>query len=174
VRLRLLLVYLLAIILASGCGGEGGAGPGTETVARVVDGDTIDLADGERVRLVQIDTPEVYGEPECFGAEASAEAQRLLPPGTTVRLEAEPATDDVDDSGRLLRYVIRGRDDLNVNVRLVERGAAAPYFFEGRRGRYADELERLARAAREDGRDLWGRCPGTPYEPDRGVATGPA
>jgi micrococcal nuclease len=158
----------------AGCGSDTTVGSDIETVARVVDGDTIDLVGGERVRLVQIDTPEVYGEPECFGAEASAEARRLLAPGTAVRLEVEPATDAVDDSGRLLRYVLRERDGLNVNLRLVEDGSAAPYFYEARRGRYADELERLARAAREDGRGLWGSCPGTPYEPNRGVDTGPA
>jgi len=45
-----------------------------------------------------------------------------------VQLLPEPATDRVDQYGRLLRYVIRARDRLNVNVRLVTVGAAAPYF----------------------------------------------
>jgi endonuclease YncB( thermonuclease family) len=65
------------------------------------------------VRLVQIDTPEVYFGTECDGQEASALAERLIPPGTRVRLEREPATDSVDDYGRLLRYVIR-RDGVNL------------------------------------------------------------
>jgi endonuclease YncB( thermonuclease family) len=37
-------------------------------------------------------------------------------------------TDRVDQYGRLLRYVVRVRDGVNVNIRLVAVGAAAPYF----------------------------------------------
>lgn len=60
----------------------------------------------------------------------------------------EPATDQVDQYGRLLRYVIRARDGLNVNVRLVAVGAAAPYFYDSRPGRFAVLLDALARRAR--------------------------
>jgi micrococcal nuclease len=143
-------------------------------IDHVADGDTIDLTNGQKVRLVQIDTPEVYFAPECYGRQASAITKRLLPPGTLVRLTPEPATDRVDQYGRLLRYVIRARDGLNINVRLVAIGAAAPYFYAGRRGRYAGLLERLALRARAERLGLWGRCPGTPYHPTVGVNTGPA
>jgi hypothetical protein len=54
-----------------------------------------------------------------------------------VLLSVEPVTDGVDQYGRLLRYVVRAKDHLNVNIRLVAVGAAAPYFYRGRRGRYA-------------------------------------
>jgi micrococcal nuclease len=141
-------------------------------VGHVADGDTIDLANGARVRLVQIDTPEVYFTPECYGRQASAVTKRLLSPGVAVRLVPEPATDRVDQYGRLLRYVIRVRDGLNVNIRLVAAGAAAPYFYAHRRGRYAGRLEALARRARARKFGLWGRCPGTPYDPYHSVATG--
>ena len=143
-------------------------------IDHVADGDTVDLTNGAKIRLVQIDTPEVYFSPECYGKQASAITKRLLPPGTRVRLAVEPATDRVDEYGRLLRYVIRARDGLNVNVYLVRVGAAAPYFYDGRRGRYAALLDRLTRRARARHLGLWGACPGTPYAPDRGVATGPA
>ena len=126
------------------------------------------------MRLVQIDTPEVYFRPECYGRQASAATKRLLPPGTRVRLAPEPATDRVDQYGRLLRYVIRVRRPLNVNVQLVRIGAATPYFYRGRRGRYWRLLERLARRARARRLGLWGACPGTPYRPDEGVQTGPS
>src|SRR5262249_53284055 len=66
-------------------------------IARVVDGDTVDLTNGAKVRLVQIDTPEVYFGVECYGRRASATTKRLLPPGTAVRLAPEPATDRVDE-----------------------------------------------------------------------------
>ena len=78
-------------------------------IARVVDGDTVNLTSGARVRLVQIDTPEVYYSAECYGEQASAVTKRLLPPGTLVRLYREPKTDAVDQYGRLLRYVFRVR-----------------------------------------------------------------
>jgi micrococcal nuclease len=143
-------------------------------IAYVVDGDTVELASGVRVRLVQIDTPEVYESPECYGEQASAITRRLLPPGTLVRLSVEPRTDAVDAYGRLLRYVVRVRDGLNVNVQLVRVGAAAPYFYRYRRGRFASALVRLALAARARHLGLWGGCPGTPWDPDHGVSTGPA
>ena len=108
------------------------ASPGAQVTAgiaridHVSDGDTVTLTNGYRVRFVQIDTPEVYFAPECYGRQASALTKRLLPPGTIVRLSAEPATDRVDRYGRLLRYVIRARDGLDVNLYLVRVGAAAP------------------------------------------------
>lgn len=61
----------------------------------------------------------------------SATTKRLLPPGIRVWLLSEPATDRIDDFGRLLRYVVRAQDGVNVNVRLVALGAAAPYFYPG-------------------------------------------
>jgi endonuclease YncB( thermonuclease family) len=87
-------------------------------VDHVADGDTLTLTNGRRVRLVQIDTPEVY-HAECYGRQASRIAKRMLPPGTLVRLSPEPATDRVDRYRRLLRYVVRARDGVDVNVRLV-------------------------------------------------------
>jgi endonuclease YncB( thermonuclease family) len=80
-----------------------------------------------------------------------------------VRLTSAPATDLIDNYGRLLRYVVRARDRLNINLYLVKVGAAAPYFYDGRRGRYAELLIRLALRARRLHLGLWGRCPGTPY-----------
>jgi micrococcal nuclease len=139
----------------------------------VVDGDTVQLTNGHRVRLVQIDTPEVYNSPECYGKQASKITKRLLRPGTAVRLYREPQTDAVDQYGRLLRYVFRARDGLDVNVQLVRVGAAAPYFYDYRRGKYARQLIRLGLRARARHLGLWGRCPGTPWDPNHGVSTGP-
>jgi endonuclease YncB( thermonuclease family) len=145
--------------------------PGWEAVDHVADGDTIVLHGGVTVRLVQIDTPEVYFRPECFGEEASAETKRLLHRGSLVRLVQDPATTSTDVYGRLLRYVIR-QDGTNINIKLVADGAAAPYFFEGARGEYADELMQDAESARAQSKGLWGACPGTALAPDAGVATG--
>ena len=165
-------VVAVLIALASVGGGSAALASSVYRIAHVADGDTVDLTNGQRVRLVQIDTPEVYFEPECFGPQASAITKRLLPPGTLVRLVPEPATDLVDQYGRLLRYVIRAGDGLNVNVRLVAVGAAAPYFYHHRRGRFAATLEALARRARVERLGLWRACPRTPYDPYVSVSTG--
>ena len=50
------------------------------TVASITDGDTLRLTSGARVRLVQIDTPELGGE--CYSRAAARELARLVPPGT--------------------------------------------------------------------------------------------
>ncbi len=144
---------------------------GWQAVDHVADGDTIVLRGGATVRLVQIDTPEVYFHAECFGEQASAETKRLLHRGSIVRLVQDPATTSTDVYGRLLRYVIM-RDGVNLNVKLVADGAAAPYFFDGARGTYATLLTQDADRARVAGEGLWGACPGTVLDPDHGVATG--
>lgn len=166
---RIVLTALVsALVLVASAASQPGA---TYLVASVTDGDTIVLGNGQRVRLVQIDTPEIFFGVECYAREASAAADRLLPVGTLVRLSVEPATDRVDDYGRLLRYVVRVRDATNVNLRLVAIGAAAPWFYEGRRGTYAARLEALAKRARAQKRGLWGACPRTVYDPYRALET---
>ena len=172
--LRLLPVAAIVALLALAPTVRATTTPGGEVsrIARAVDGDTVNLTSGARVRLVQIDTPEVYYSAECYGEQAAAVTKRLLPPGTLVRLYREPKTDAVDKYGRLLRYVFRVRDGLNVNVQLVRVGAAAPYFYDYRRGLYASLFARLALRARALHLGLWGRCPGTPFDPNHGVSTG--
>jgi micrococcal nuclease len=151
---------LLLLVALAAAGSAGATTQATYRIDHVTDGDTVVLANGQRVRLVQIDTPEVYFGTECYGPQASSTTKRLLPVGTRVRRTTEPATDCVDQYGRLLRYVLRARDDLNVNLRgLVAVGAAAPYFYEGRRGEYARRLEALAKRARALRLGLWGVPP---------------
>jgi micrococcal nuclease len=128
----------------------------------VIDGDTVVLANGEHVRLVQIDAPEVQRR-ECYGAAARAVLRRLAPPGTTVQVEADPRLDQVDRYGRLLRYLFRG--PLNLNLQLVRQGAATVWFYDHDRGGYARQLFSAALAARAAHRGLWGACPGTPFDP---------
>ena len=166
------LALVVVAVLVHRARSPGPAPPaGWEAIDHVADGDTVVLRGGVTVRLVQIDTPEVYFTPECFGEQASAETKRLLPRGTLVRLVRDPATDSKDMYGRLLRYVVRS-DGLDVNLHLVADGFAAPYFFDGVRGMYGDELLRDAEAARASGTGLWGACPGTQLAPEHGVATG--
>jgi len=115
-----------------------------------------------------VDAPELGRE--CHGDASAADLAGLTPSGTELRLERDPQLDDVDRHGRLLRYVYA--DETNVNLELVRRGAAAPYFYRGERGRQAARLLDAARDARAGRRGLWGACPGTRLLPARQVATG--
>jgi endonuclease YncB( thermonuclease family) len=141
----------------------------TGVVARVNDGDTLTLRGGRKVRLLQIDTPEL-GAGECYSEAAWMALRRLAPIGTSVVLESDPALDRTDRYGRLLRYV--KREGVNVNIELVRLGAAAPYFQRGNRGRYAAGLMRAVRNARATKQGLWKACPATVLEPNRAVSTG--
>jgi micrococcal nuclease len=151
--MRLLLIALLVAALAVPVAL---ARPGESArVARIVDGDTIALTSGARVRLLQIDTPEL-GSGECYSRAAARELARLVPVGTAAGLEADAPLDRVDRYGRLLRYVrVGGR---NVNLELVRRGAATVYLYRGERGRYAGALLAAAQDARAARRGLWGAC----------------
>ena len=137
-------------------------------VERVNDGDTLTLANGAKVRLVQVDAPEL--ETDCYGRPALAALIALVPRGTRVRLLRDPRLDDRDRYGRLLRYVFVG--DENVNVALVRSGAASPYFFRNERGRYADELIDAVDEARDARRGYWGACPRAELNTGLGSITG--
>ena len=138
-------------------------------VARVIDGDTIELVGGQRVRLVQIDTPEKHVE--CYGDQASTLTRRLLPSGTHVRIEQDPRLDQIDQYGRKLAYVWTGDED--VNLTLVRDGAAGVWFFDGRRGRYAKELLGAVEEAQAKRRGLWRACPLARFDPNESMSSGP-
>ena len=97
------------------------------------DGDSLRTTAGKKVRLLQIDAPELHGD--CFGKAALSALRQLTPKGTPVTLVRDPGLDQTDRYGRLLRYVIV--HGTNVNVALVRGGTASPYFFRNERGRYA-------------------------------------
>ena len=90
--------------------------PRTYLVTRVVDGDTIELGNGETVRLVGIDAPEVG---EC-GYERAADNLARLALGKAVRLGR--SEEDRDRYARLLRYVDVGAQD--AGLRLIRNGLA--------------------------------------------------
>jgi micrococcal nuclease len=113
-------------------------------VQRVVDGDTVHLAGLGSVRLIGVDTPEVYGQVECFGPQASAFAKSVLRRGTTVRYRA--GTEAHDRYGRLLAYVWL-TDGRLFNRMLVERGYATTLTIPPN-----DQLARSLAAAQADAR----------------------
>lgn len=122
-------------------------------VKRAVDGDTILLENGEKVRYIGVNTPESVDprQPvECFGKEASA-FNRDLVEGKRVRLERD--TSDRDKYGRLLRFVYL-EDGTLVNEILVREGYAfvATYPPDIAKQEIFRSAEKLAR---DEKRGLW-------------------
>lgn len=167
--LVVVLVLLAVIIAGMAFGGylarPGGAGPGlpegavpegatVATVEYVHDGDTLFLTDGTKVRLLGIDTPEVGEHRECYGDEARELLRDLLPEGTRVQVLAD--VQPLDQYGRSLLFIYTD-DGVNVNLELIERGAAeavvlAPNVL------FADELEAAEDRAQAAGLGMWGAC----------------
>ena len=137
-------------------------------VSKVVDGDTITMSNGEKVRLIQIDTPELASK-ECYGSQAKVELTKLLSQASEVSLTSDPNLDEVDKYGRLLRYVFIG--NTNLNLKLIEIGAAAPYFYRGEKGIYAAQFLKAAQTAQKRKLGMWGMCPGTRLSPNNAVQT---
>ena len=131
-------------------------------VTKVVDGDTIDvrLASGPvaRVRLVGIDTPEVYGGVQCGGKKASASLKRLLPLGTRVKLASDPTQDRRDRYGRLLRYVTKSATGVDMNRVQLNRGWARVYVYANDPFKRVAGYRKAQRSAKAHHRGIWGVC----------------
>ena len=153
------LLALGLILLLGGCDDAGPPRPlatqsnstHAATVTRNTDGDTLWLSGIGKVRLIGVDTPEVFGQAECYGREASAFAERVLPPGTHVRYRL--GTDPRDRYGRALAYVYLA-DGRMFNTLLTERGYATPLTVPPN-VEYASVFLAAARRAREAARGLW-------------------
>lgn len=129
---------------------------GFSRVARVIDGDTIELDDGAKVRYIGVNTPETVHPtkaPECFGKEASDYNKNLLKDGF-VRLTRDIT--DTDKYGRLLRYVYLP-DGTFVNLQLVAGGYAYANTYPPDVA-HAKEFVAAQRTAKESGLGLWSAC----------------
>ena len=143
----LLLAIILLLMQLSACG----TAPDTARVTQVIDGDTIIIDTGQRVRYIGIDTPEVYPNQEAYGIEAW-QTNRKLVEGKEVRLERDVS--DTDKYGRLLRYVYV--NDVLVNAELVRLGLAEAKAYPPDI-KYQQLLEQLEREARQAGRGMWAK-----------------
>ena len=122
--------------------------------ARVIDGDTIELEGGERVRLIGVNAPESVDPRrpvEHFG-EKAAEFTRRMAEGKAVRLEYDHELKD--QYGRTLAYVFLPNGTF-LNAEIIRQGygfaySRFPYH-------YQQDFVALEREAREQRRGLWGR-----------------
>ncbi len=122
--------------------------PTMEKVKRVVDGDTIELVNGQIVRYVGVNAPD-NGQP--FEEEAT-EANAKLVSGKTVTFEYDTYTSD--RFGRVLAYTIV--DGKNVSVELARQGLAKTTIYQDRRKlKYQDELLKAQEEAKRKKRGIW-------------------
>lgn len=127
-------------------------------VVRVIDGDTIEVTGGTRVRLIGVDTPETVepGRPvECFGPEATRYANELLPAGTRVRLSYDVQRQD--SFGRTLAYVYKLSDGVFVNLAMARNGFAQQDTVPPNVA-HAEEFRAAAASARSASLGLWQAC----------------
>lgn len=123
------------------------AGTPTTHATRVIDGDTIEIANGEKVRLLGIDTPE---KGQYLFSEAKERLERLIG-GREILLLADRTERDKYD--RLLRYVMLNRTEL-VNLILVREGLASAYIIPPDDA-HEQELLEAEEQARSKGLGIW-------------------
>ena len=119
VAIAVLTIAVLAIplLLVNASAGEVETSHTVVNIKRVVDGDTVELVGGDKVRLLGIDTPE-RGEP--FAGKATNRLKELVGSGVVQIASCE----ERDRYGRLLSVVYS--EGVNVNLALVEEGMALP------------------------------------------------
>lgn len=126
------------------------------TVVRVIDGDTVELSDGRRVRYVGINTPEIeHGgqKGECFGEEAKQKNKELVE-GKEVRLVRDVS--EKDKYGRWLYLVFI--ENRFVEEILIREGYARVMTMKPD-VRYAQDIAQWVREAKGKNAGLWGVCP---------------
>lgn len=134
------------------------------TVVRQVDGDTVVLRGRgvgplpprpTKVRVLLVDTPEVFGDAECFGAQARDRFAQLAPDGAVLRVQADRDLRDRYDRVLLHLWDAQGR---NVGQALVREGFATVLQVAPNR-LHLEEFSAAEREARTAGRGLWSACP---------------
>jgi len=125
------------------------ATPGLETfqVDRVIDGDTLELSTGERVRLKGINTPEskmpYYQEAKIF--------LQSIAQNKSVQLEDH----GTDKYGRTLAYIFLNKE--NINAQILKQGLATLYYYE--HDDHYEELREAEELARINKKGLWKESP---------------
>jgi micrococcal nuclease len=125
-----------------------------KTVKNVIDGDSLELTDGTKIRLIGIDAPDVETK-ACFSSEATSHLQELLAPGRNVRVAYDVTA--TDRFSRTLAYVYRLPDGLFINVAMARDGFAIQ-LSTGLNIAHTDEIEAGVADARNGRRGLWQSC----------------
>jgi len=128
------------------------AAQSSEIVTRVIDGDTIVMADESRVRLIGIDTPEIDSDFDCYAQKAKRRLEELV---LNKKVDLEKDISPTDKYGRLLRHV--WVDEKLVSLILVEEGWAQVSTYPPD-VKYQEVFLAAQSRAREKGLGIWGEC----------------
>lgn len=123
------------------------------TITKVIDGDTYIINNGEKIRLIGVNTPEIHHPikgVEYFGKESAEYAKRIL---INQKVTLKYDVGERDKYGRLLSYVYLA-DGTFVNALLVKEGYARIMTVPPN-VKYADLFLKLEREARKNKRGLW-------------------
>ena len=149
----LILIFTLFIIQ---CGDSNNksqdCGPLKGNVTKVIDGDTIQIDNGIKIRYLMVNAPELSSN-DCFAEEAKQFNSSLVE-NQTISLSYDKECKD--KYNRLLAYV--SIQDREINALLVERGYACSYYISPNgksKKEYYDELEY---AAKTSNKGMWGVC----------------
>lgn len=145
-RIALLFFILCSHLLFSYCFAQ------EYTVKKVIDGDTILLSNGLKVRYIGIDAPEMHHKNKDVAAmgEKAKEYNKRLVMGKKVTLEYDVETHD--KYGRAVAYVYA--DELFVNAAMLKEGYAMVYTLPPN-VKYQELFLKLQRDARDNGKGLW-------------------
>jgi endonuclease YncB( thermonuclease family) len=149
--------------------------PREGVVAQITDGDTLVLDDGEIIRLLGIDAPEVYysGHSDCasaestdccYGDQATQELENMAPPGTILRLEFDLECTGVYERTLAYLFVLSpdtGVEEIFLNEWLLEDGHAKVYSGDVGHAQDIRYLERFHAAqakAQSAKKGLWNLC----------------
>ena len=123
------------------------------TVSRVIDGDTIELVSGEKIRYLEVSTPEIHNSTECYGQEANTKNKELVL-GKTIYIRP-PTQGNKTSYNRTLAYVFA--DEYFVNKKLVEEGYAIVELY-AKANEFYDLLKKSEDEAKFKNLGLWNKC----------------
>lgn len=161
-------LFLAIIILSLACTSCAKTDYAHVLVTKVFDGDTLRLANGEKVRLLGIDTPEMHESDKLYRdarrtgqdigtimalGRKSYQFTKQLVEGKKVRLEFN--VKQRDKYGRLLAHVFILNTQLFLNAEILKQGYAEPMIIPPNL-KYGDYFQGLYYEAKENKRGLWG------------------
>jgi endonuclease YncB( thermonuclease family) len=120
---------------------------------KILDGDTIRIKKSKlpKIRLLAIDAPEPN---QCFGIKAQAALKRMIEKSQRLRVVYDSKIPK-RQHGRSWAYLIEDRG--NINIRMIKRGYALPYFI-GKNGDFKNRIAHAHRRAKKQHLGLWGAC----------------
>lgn len=141
----------LAALLAGGCGGSP-CGESEGKVTRILDGDTVELEDGRKIRYLLVDTPET-SDGDCYAENAKTFNSDLVL-GKVIDISYD--VECTDRFGRTLAYV--SVDGQEVNTLMIQRGYGCVLHIAPNGESRVDEFRAFELDAMRAKRGLWGSC----------------